>query len=346
MWNDLRYGLRTLGRSPVFTIVAVSSLALGIGANTAIFSLLNQVMLRMLPVSEPERLVVLHTEGQREGWSSSDNNEAVFSYPMYKDLRDRNQVLDGVIARASGHATVSYGGETERAYAEMVSGNFFQVLGVRPALGRLFLPDDDAAPGANPVVVLSYGYWKRRLGANPEIVGQKININQHPMVVIGVEPATFRGMLSGNNPDVIVPIAMRSQIAPIDERTLDNRLFRFLNVFARLKSGVAVGSAAAAMNVLYHSVSVEELGHLQKTLDQRGRERYVAQKLDLRPATQGVNLLRGQWETALVSLMAMVGLVLLIACANIAGARCRAQGRRLPFAWRLAPRGGQLSDSC
>jgi hypothetical protein len=121
MWNDLRYGLRTLGRSPVFTIVAVSSLALGIGANTAIFSLLNQVMLRMLPVSEPERLVVLHTEGQREGWSSSDNNEAVFSYPMYKDLRDRNQVLDGVIARASGHATVSYGGETERAYAEMVT---------------------------------------------------------------------------------------------------------------------------------------------------------------------------------------------------------------------------------
>ena len=200
MWNDLRYGLRTLGRSPVFTIVAVSSLALGIGANTAIFSLLNQVMLRMLPVSEPERLVVLHTEGQREGWSSSDNNEAVFSYPMYKDLRDRNQVLDGVIARASGHATVSYGGETERAYAEMVSGNFFQVLGVRPALGRLFLPDDDAAPGANPVVVLSYGYWKRRLGANPEIVGQKININQHPMVVIGVEPATFRGMLSGKRP--------------------------------------------------------------------------------------------------------------------------------------------------
>jgi putative ABC transport system permease protein len=233
MWNDLRYGLRTLRRSPVFTVVAVASLALGIGANTAIFSLLNQVMFRMLPVREPERLVVLHTEGRREGWSSGDNDEAVFSYPMYKNLRDRNQVFDGVIARASGHASVSYRGDTERAYAEMVSGNFFDVLGVRAAVGRLFAPDDDGAPGAQPVAVLSYGYWKRRFGANPEIVGQKISVNQHPMVVIGVEPAAFEGVLSGNNPDVLVPIAMRQQIFPLDVRALDNVLFRWLNVFAR-----------------------------------------------------------------------------------------------------------------
>ena len=219
MWSDLRYGLRTLGRSPVFTVVAVVSLALGIGANTAIFSLINQVMLRMLPVAQPERLVVFHTEGpSREGWDSRDNDETGFSYAMYKNLRDRNQVFDGVIARSSGPASISYHAETERASTEWVSGNFFQVLGVRPALGRLLAPEDDGAPGAHPVVVLSYGYWKRRFGANPGIVGQKININQHPVVVIGVEPAAFEGLRSGENPNVLMPIAMSEVIAPVIRR--------------------------------------------------------------------------------------------------------------------------------
>ena len=167
MWNDLRFGFRTLRRSPVFTIVAVLSLALGIGANTSIFSLLSQVMFRYLPVADPARLVVFHTEGERSGRSSKDNFEAVFSYPMYRDLRDRNQVFSGVIARSSAPVSLSYNGQTERARAEMVSGNFFDVLGVRPAIGRLFTQDDDGAPGAHPVVVLSHGYWKRRFGIIP-----------------------------------------------------------------------------------------------------------------------------------------------------------------------------------
>src|SRR5579863_64836 len=291
MWNDLRFGLRTLRRSPLFTLVAVISLALGIGANTSIFSLLNQVILRFLPVRDPERLVLFHTEGQREGTSSSDNHEAVFAYPMYKDLRDRNQVFDGVIARSSAPVSFSYDGQTERARAELVSGNFFEVLGVRPAMGRVLTPEDDDAPGAHPVVVLGHGYWQRRVGGRVDILNQKVNVNGHPMVVVGIAAAAFRGVLSGDTPDLFVPIMMKREVTPTWD-ALDDRQFRWVSIFARLKPGVPRQQAEAAMQGLYRAASEEDIAHMKEPLRERAREQYLRQKLELSQAAQGINSLR------------------------------------------------------
>ena len=188
IWQDVRYGVRVLGKNPGFTTIAILMLALGIGANSGIFSVLRQILLQPLPVPRPNELVLLYAPGYRSGHVNSDEDDGSvsFSYPMYTELRDRNTVFAGLAAKADFPVIVAFPGQTERASAELVSGNYFETLGVHAALGRVLLPSDTMAPGSNPVVALNYGYWKKRFGGNPGVLNQSLRVNNKLMTVIGV----------------------------------------------------------------------------------------------------------------------------------------------------------------
>jgi predicted permease len=333
--QDLRYGLRTLARNPGFTAVAVLTLALGIGANTSIFSLLDQVLLRSLPVAEANRLVILHEEEWKNGWSTSDNTEMVYSYPHYKEVRDQVPLFDGVIARAGVPLSVTAAGTSERAQGEIVSGNYFPVLGVRPAVGRLLDAADDGLPGASPVAVLSYGYWSRRFGADLQLVGQKIVLNSYPFTVVGVAARGFGGLLKGQNVDVFVPIAMKRELTPGWNGLVEHDIL-WLNIFARLKPRMSLKQTETALQVAYRPVLEAEI-QSTKNPSSRFRERYLRQHVSLRPAAQGINQLATSWGEPLLLLMGMVGLVLLITCANIAGLMmAKGAARRREVAVRMA----------
>jgi predicted permease len=333
--EDLRYAIRGLRKSPMFAVVALLSLGLGIGANTAIFSLMDQALLRSLPVKQPEQLVLFSANGPRRGRVSTSYGDVyTFSYPMYRDFRDQKAVFSGVLARFPTSFSMSWHDQTERVYGDLVSGNYFDVLGVHAAIGRTFSQEDDRIPGAHPVAVLSYDYWKGHFGGDRGVLNQTINLNAHPMTIVGIAQAGFKGVGVGEAPQVFVPMMMRSEMSPLTNDLADRRSM-WLNIFGRLKPGVTRQQAEAATNAFFRPIL--ELEAKDLTLSQRVRAQFLTRHLSLLEGAKGISSTSAQISSAIVVLMGMVGLLLLIACANVANLLiARATTRQREITIRLA----------
>jgi predicted permease len=338
--QDLRYGFRTLVKNPGFTGVAVLTLALGLGANTAIFSLTDQILLRLLPVENPEELVVLRSPGPRKGrvWSDSDSATSL-SYPVYKELRDKNNVFTGLLARFAVPLSVAGEGQTERANGELVSGNYFEVLGVHPALGRVLTQDDDQVPGAGQVIVLSHGYWTRQFGADQEILNKTLIVNGQVMTVVGVARAGFDGVQVGQKPDIFIPITMKAQMTPNWDGLNDQKDY-WLAIIGRLKPGLSAAQAEEALAPIYRQILEAEALLLGSSAEMQ--QRFVEKRMLLDPGARGRPILQRGVKEPLLVLMGMVGLVLLIACANVANLlMARGAARQREIAIRMAVGAGR-----
>jgi predicted permease len=332
--QDARYALRGFRKAPVFTAVAVLSLALGIGANTAIFTLVDQLILRLLPIRDPEQLVILAGRGRHYGGNNGMN---AISYPMYQDLRDRNQVFNGMMCRYRFNATTGIAGQTDVVVAELVSGNYFPLMGIHASAGRVYTASDDLHASQHPYAVLSYAFWKTRFAGDPHILGQTVRVNNYPLTVVGVAQPGFDGMEPGLPVQLFVPMAMAADVRPGFQNMWDRRQ-RWVNVYGRLKPGESIAQAQAGLQPLFHQIIEGEV--VQKPFRQAtdfDRQQFLRMWLNVMPGSQGNTNLRRQYEKPLRVLMGVVGLVLLIACANLASLlTARAAARQREIAIRLA----------
>jgi predicted permease len=333
--RDLRHAFRLLSRSPAFTLVAVLSLALGVGANTAIFTLLDQMVLRRLPVKHPEQLQMIWTTGPILG---SNQGSRASSYPMYQDFQQRAPAFSYVFCRYYTPLSISLGNQTERVTGELVSGNYFQALGIGPALGRVFSPgEDDRVYKGHPAVVLSYPYWVARFGADAAVLGQKILVNNYPMVVVGVSAAGFSGVDPVRSPQIRIPIQMKPLMTPASDNLGDRRR-QWVQIFARRKRGYTMQSAQASLQPLLSEILRAELeSPALRGISKRDRDRFLARKVLTESAANGYSSLPTSYSRAMVALMCMVFVVLLIACFNVASLLiARAAARQKELAMRLA----------
>jgi predicted permease len=342
VWHDLRYSVRVLAKSPVFTLVAVGSLALGIGANTAIISLMNVVMLRSLPVEEPSQLV-LFGHGRVVGSTNSLPNDStdLYSYPFYRSFSQKNAGFSGVAATDSVefamHGSLTGAGRvgsgSEMLHAVLVSGTYFSVLGVNPERGRMLDDADDRAPGAGAVAVASYSWWQRH-GSNPGIVGKVVHIEGTDYTIVGVAPQSFFGTTVGESPDFWIPLSMEKEISP-GWNDLDNKWFQSLYLIARLKPGVSTQLATANTNLVFKQYLRSE--YLDQSPSQKDLSDVEHAQIELTSAARGLSRLRVEFSLPLEILTAIAGIVLLVACANLANLLlARGASRSREFAMRMA----------
>ena len=344
---NLKFALRMLSKTPFVTLVAIVSLALGIGANSAIFSIFHQMLLRALPVQDPERLVNLSAPGPKPGsqmCNQAGDCEDVFSYPMFRDLQRVQTVFSGVAAHRTFSANLAARGQTLSGDGMLVSGNYFGLLGVQPALGRLLTEDDDRTTGESHVVVLSHAYWQTRFARDPGVLNQALIVNGQPMTVVGVAPRGFDGTTLGSKPQVFVPITMNGFMQP-GFKGFENRRSYWAYLFARLKPGVGLETARAAMNAQYHAIINDAEAPLQKGMSEQTMARFKSKPIMVEAGARGQSTVSGEAKAPLTLLLGVTGFVLVIACANVANlllARGAARAGEMAIRLSIGAGRGQL----